>query len=62
MNYVEVDVQIMHTRANAVLVSDGTTDAWIPKDALPDWDSSWGPGDYVIMSLPEEMAVEKGLV
>ena len=35
-NYVELDLELIHMTADAIYVSDGTTQDWIPRSQVKD--------------------------
>lgn len=58
---VEVDVQVMHRRAESVLVDDGDTEVWLPLSKI-EIDDDATDGDHTTISVPEWLAEERGLV
>jgi hypothetical protein len=64
---VTIGVEFVRQTDMAVLVTDGDTEAWIPKrlieDSGPDdeiWESMEA-GDDMDITIPERFAIEKGL-
>ncbi len=54
-NLVDIDATLVHETDRAVLLDTGSARAWVPKSVVEDnGDGTW--------TLPEPMAVEKGLV
>ncbi len=61
-NPIEVCAEIVRETAAAFLISDdGQTDVWVPKSQV-EMDQDGGPGDTIIFTMPEWLAVEKGFV
>jgi len=60
-NWILVDVTIMHKTQDAVLLSDGDVEEWVPKSRIDNWDMDWGAGDTVQVELEESYATERGL-
>ncbi len=62
---VKVDVEIKRNRPNedAVLVSDGDQDVWIPRSQIKDQeDDDLEEGEDTSIWIPEWLAINKGLV
>jgi hypothetical protein len=63
-NKIEICAEIKRETDMAYLVSDGDQDQWLPKSQV-EMDSegeSVGPGDTVVFTMPEWLAIEKGFV
>ena len=60
-NFVELDLQKEAETVAALLLSDGTTKAWIPKSQLEDDPEQLNNG-LVRVVIPEWLAVKKELV
>ncbi len=55
--------EVKRKTASAVLIHDGTRDAWIPNSQIEDPDpADLDVGQHVDLLLPEWIAREKGLV
>lgn len=61
-NLVDLDVEKLHETEKAVLVTTGTPDeaVWLPKSAI-EIERGAIPGIWTV-TLPEPLAIEKGLV
>lgn len=59
---IDVDVQVLHETAQAVLVTDGSPEegVWFPKSQVEL--SETGVGDIVTLTCPEWLARDKGLI
>ncbi len=59
---IEICLEILKETKAAYLVTDaGEQIAWIPKSQVtPDQDC--GPGDTVVFTMPEWLALEKGFI
>ena len=57
---IDISVHLKHETEAAILVSDGTKEAWLSK-RLIEYEKDKGKTTYTV-SLPEWLAVEKGLV
>jgi len=65
-NTVEITVEILIQTPDAVFVSDGNREEWIPKSLItnPEW-NDWEEieaGNTIAIQIPEWVAVEKELV
>lgn len=59
--YIACEIKIKTTKA--VLINDGTRDAWIPTSQIEDPDpADLDIGQHVELLLPEWLAKEKGLI
>ena len=60
---VDLDVEKVHATAKAVLVTTGSPEeaVWLPRSAIEIVPKEGFPGLYVV-TLPERLAIEKGLV
>jgi len=60
---IEICVRISHETEAALLVSDtdDTEKSWLPKSQI-DYDEDAGIGDTVVVTVPEWLAYEKGLI
>jgi hypothetical protein len=58
---IEICAEIKRETPAAFLVSDGDSDQWIPKSQVK-MDQDGGPGDTVVFTMPEWLAIEKGFV
>lgn len=52
---VDIDAEIIHETDLAFLLSDGTTETWVPKSQVEDN----GDGTF---TMPEWLAMDKGLI
>lgn len=59
---VEVEVEIVHRTAGAVLVNDGSREVWLPRDAIEEDVDEFRPGETVTLTMSERLATEKGLL
>jgi hypothetical protein len=61
---IEVSVIFKHNTDNAILVSDGDNDIWLPLSQIEcDEDlSAFEPGDDIELLMPEWLAKEKGII
>jgi len=59
---IEIAVDIKHMTNAAVLVNDGTKEAWIPKSKIEDYTDELETGHSITIFLPEWLALEKGLI
>lgn len=58
----EICAEIIKETDKAFLVSDdGANSTWIPKSQI-ETDQDCGPGDTVVFTMPDWLAVEKGFV
>lgn len=56
----DIEVRIHHTTDKAVLVStDDETKVWLPLSTV---EIEWKKGGLAIITLPERLAIDKGLV
>ena len=65
--YIACQVRVTHNRAgqplDAILIHDGTREAWIPKSQIEDPDpSDLEVGQHVELLMAEWIAKEKGLI
>lgn len=60
-NEIEIDVDVKRATPNALLVSDGTTEAWIPRSQIKDMCEN-DNGKITSIFISEWLAKEKGLV
>lgn len=62
-NYVEISCEIRHKTEKAVLIHDGTQEAWIPFSQIesPDEDEM-EIGEHTEIMMTEWIATEKGLI
>jgi len=58
---VTLSLMIMRKTADAVLVSDGDTECWIPKASV-EYDDSVRTARVTDFTMTEKLAIEKGLV
>ncbi len=56
---VELELEVVHETADAILVFDGDDQIWIPKSLLDEWPEV---GETKTIEIPEWFAEEKGLV
>lgn len=56
----EITVEIMASRKAALLVTDGQTEAWLPKSQI-EYDEDAEPGDTVEIEAPEWLLIKKDL-
>jgi hypothetical protein len=56
----DVAVQLKHETPKAYLVNDGANDVWLPKSMVELDDS--GGDDNAIVTMPEWLARDKGLI
>ena len=63
---VEVDADIVRQTELAICIYDGSKTVWLPKsqliDPAPDEIGEYRDGDSLIITIPEWLAIEKGLV
>lgn len=59
-NLAEITVERRHETASAILVSDGEMQVWLPKSQIEIAES--GDGRTIVVTLPQWIAEEKGLV
>ena len=58
----EICAEIKRETDRAFLVSDdGETQSWIPKSQVKT-DQDCGPGDTVVFTMPEWLAIKKGFI
>ena len=57
---IDIACNIPHATDKAVLVDDGTTKAWLPKSKIEVEPSTDGKSS--IVTMPEWLALEKGLI
>lgn len=59
---IDIDVQVLHETAQAVLVTDGVPDdaVWFPKSQVEL--SETGIGGIMTLTCPEWLARDKGLI
>lgn len=57
---VDITVQVRRETVKAVLVSDGVTEAWLPRSQIEINISDDGQAD--VITLPEWLAMEKGFL
>ena len=62
--YIELDLEVVHMTAEAVFLSDGIDEDWVPKSLINDnWDLGWDDvGKTKTLELEEWIAIEKGFV
>lgn len=59
---IEICVAIKRETPAAFLVSDdGEKTTWVPKSQIKT-DQDCGPGDTVVFTMPEWLAIEKGFI
>lgn len=62
MRKTAICAEIIRDTEKAFLVSDdGKTEAWIPKSQV-ETDQDGGPGDTVVFTMPEWLAIYKGFI
>lgn len=59
-NLTDITVERRHETASAILVHDGDVQVWLPKGQIEIEET--GDGKTVIVTLPQWLAEEKGLV
>lgn len=64
---IACEVRVTHDRAgkqlNAVLIHDGTREAWIPRSQIEAPDpAEMETGQHITLLIPEWLANEKGLI
>lgn len=57
---VELELDLKHETEDAYLVSDGDEDVWLPKSLVRSVDEL--EGDTVLITIPEWLAKDRGLV
>jgi hypothetical protein len=57
-----LDLMIIHTTAEAVLVDDGDSETWMPKVWVENWSPDWRPYKTYAMEISVEHATEKGFI
>ena len=60
-NYIELELQQVAETPKALLMSDGTTEAWIPKSQLEDEPELLSTGLTQVV-IPEWLAEVKGFI
>jgi len=62
--YVEFQAKCVKETERALLctIEDGETPEWIPKSQLGEQSTIVGEGDVGVLSLPEWLAIERGLL
>ncbi|MBT4177738.1 MAG: hypothetical protein HOE02_05565 [Candidatus Marinimicrobia bacterium] len=61
-NPIEICAEIIRETDAAFLISDdGEKQVWIPK-SIVETDQDGGPGDTIIFTMSERLAIEKGFV
>ena len=61
-NPIEICAEIIKETDAAFLISDdGDKEVWIPK-SLVETDQDGGPGDTIIFTMPEWLAIKNGFV
>jgi len=58
---VELELELLHQTDDAYLLSDGDTEAWVPRSLVSSLEEG-DDEDTVIVTIPEWLAKEKGLV
>lgn len=56
---IDVVCKIMIDRPNAILVSDGTKQVWLPKSQVEIYENE---SKFASITMPEWLAIEKGLI
>lgn len=59
---VEIDVTIIATTPDALLVDDSDVQVWLPRSQILNYDSDWSIDDIVKIEIPEWLATDRGLV
>jgi len=57
----EIFVEILKDTPGALMVTNGDITAWFPK-LLIEMDQDGGPGDGVILTMSESLAIDKGFL
>lgn len=60
--YVEMSVTVIRETEKALLVNDGTVEAWIPKSQLeydPEYETNEQGEEFAVISIPEWLAEDK---
>lgn len=60
-DYIDFDVEVLHETDQAVWVSDGINEVWIPKSQISD-ELEYLTNGLVRILIPEWLAKEKGLI
>jgi len=60
----DISTTIKHVTEKAVLITeDGENEVWLPKSQIEvNHGKAYGPGDTVIIAVPEWLAIEEDLV
>lgn len=58
---VDLSVNLVHQTQAAILVNDGTKKVWLPKSVV-EFTEPEGKSRTITLTLPERLAIEKGLV
>ena len=58
---IELSLDLVKMSNEALLVSDGDNEAWLPK-SLIEYDEEPDRGDSIDIKLPEWLAIEKGFI
>lgn len=59
---VEVEVEVKIERPASILVTDGDTEAWIPKSLIGETSEVQGESDSGMLLIPEWKAKDAGLI
>ncbi|MCI0557499.1 MAG: hypothetical protein MN733_03310 [Nitrososphaera sp.] len=59
---VDIEVLVMHETDKAWLLHDGKKEAWFPKAQIELNHEGRKEDDYVIATMPEWLALEKGFI
>jgi len=58
-NLVDIAAELRHETGRAFLIHDGTKEVWLPKSQV---EVECSGGDRVIVTMPEWLAKDKGLI
>jgi len=59
----EIFCNVVEERDISICIDDGTKDVWLPKSQVIEYDPDvFDEGDDITITIPEWLAIEKGLV
>jgi hypothetical protein len=59
---IDLDVEFVHATLQAICVTDGGKDVWIPKSVVEYDADKAQKGKVITITLPERWALDKGLL
>lgn len=65
-DYIEIDLEVVHTTQDAFLLTDGDTEDWIPVSTIVDdptiqW-YDYSKGDSYTFEIAEWILIDKGFI